>query len=654
MNKNLTMKNILIITLLTIFCFQLNSQESLEIVGGLKLQNSTGTQNGIIRFTGTDFEGRCNGIWHSLTQDSSNNQWTLLNGTIYNNTMNVGIGTSNPTELFHLHSNNYTFGLVTSDASYGASKLTLQNSASNAPLYSYLILEQFGHNANGSIDGDNTLLAGSSRVMAGVGSSKMLLGSLGESPIHLMTKGITRLFIEGSMGNIGMGTTNPTSKLHIKGNGGILNLEGQSHSYIQFFPDSYAAGRKAWTGFGSSNSNTYYLSNETPDGNLILRTDNTDRLIISNNGSIGIGSTSNPLVKLQIENGTDVNGASGGFIQTGNTSSYNMGIDNNEIQARVNGVPSELYLQDSGGDLIMKGGGNVGIGIANPEIRLQVGNGTDVNGTSGGFIQIGTSTGQNIGIDNNEIQARVNGVPGVLYMQDSGEDLIMKGGGNVGIGIADPLEKLHIGNNGNIRLDGYLDTYTTFNTYAGGPNKSAVLQIDPHPGLNTSTSSIRFFSSTNTSADVTLYIFKGNGTSQHNHAFRGNGNSYMSLTGNLGIGTTDTQGYKFAVKGNIGAEEIEVKANYWADFVFDKNYPLKSLKQVKKYIQKNGHLPDVPSEKEAISSPLNLAEMNILLLQKIEELTLYTISQEEKIILQDKRILEINDQLKSIQNYLNK
>ena len=119
--------------------------------------------------------------------------------------------------------------------------------------------------------------------------------------------------------------------------------------------------------------------------------------------------------------------------------------------------------------------------------------------------------------------------------------------------------------------------------------------------------------------------------------------------GDVGIGTADPRGYKLAVNGNIGAEEIEVRADYWADFVFKKDYELKPLAEVKEFIDDHGHLPDVPSEEEALTQPLNLGEMNILLLQKIEELTLYTINQEEVIEKQNSLILQLDKRIQDLE-----
>jgi hypothetical protein len=58
---------------------------------------------------------------------------------------------------------------------------------------------------------------------------------------------------------------------------------------------------------------------------------------------------------------------------------------------------------------------------------------------------------------------------------------------------------------------------------------------------------------------------------------------------------------------------------------------LPALSQVKEYIDKNHHLPDMPSAKEVKDNGLNLGEMNAILTKKVEELTLYLIEQNKRI-----------------------
>jgi len=100
--------------------------------------------------------------------------------------------------------------------------------------------------------------------------------------------------------------------------------------------------------------------------------------------------------------------------------------------------------------------------------------------------------------------------------------------------------------------------------------------------------------------------------------------------GNIGIGTLSPGSWKLAVNGNIRAKEIKVETG-WSDFVFYKEYKLPTLIDVEKYIKENGHLKDIPSAKEVEENGIFLGEMDSKLLQKIEELTLYTIAQEKKL-----------------------
>lgn len=88
----------------------------------------------------------------------------------------------------------------------------------------------------------------------------------------------------------------------------------------------------------------------------------------------------------------------------------------------------------------------------------------------------------------------------------------------------------------------------------------------------------------------------------------------------------------FVVTDKLEAGMIEVKnINKWKDCVFQNNYNLMSLKQIEAFINRHKHLPGIPSEKEVLEKGINVGEMNALLLQKIEELTLYVIELEKKI-----------------------
>lgn len=69
---------------------------------------------------------------------------------------------------------------------------------------------------------------------------------------------------------VGIGGATPQTTLHIKGNGGILELEGTTHSYMSFYPDGHSNGRKAFLGFQNGGTNDVTLKNETTTGNVVI------------------------------------------------------------------------------------------------------------------------------------------------------------------------------------------------------------------------------------------------------------------------------------------------------------------------------------------------------------------------------------------------
>lgn len=118
----------------------------------------------------------------------------------------------------------------------------------------------------------------------------------------------------------------------------------------------------------------------------------------------------------------------------------------------------------------------------------------------------------------------------------------------------------------------------------------------------------------------------------------------------LTLPTTSAQ-YKLAVAGGIITEKVRVATNgtaFWADFVFDKNYKLRSLTELEQYIKLNNHLPEMPTTAEVNKEGLDLATTQALLLQKIEELTLYAIQQNKKIEKLEHKIKALNYRTRKI------
>lgn len=119
--------------------------------------------------------------------------------------------------------------------------------------------------------------------------------------------------------------------------------------------------------------------------------------------------------------------------------------------------------------------------------------------------------------------------------------------------------------------------------------------------------------------------------------------SIDSYDGRVKIGDVNTQidGYKLYVEKGILTEKVKValkNSKDWYDHVFNKSYALMPLHELDAYIQKNKHLPDIPTTKEVLNDGIDLGKMNALLLKKIEELTLYTIELKKELDETKKRI----------------
>lgn len=102
--------------------------------------------------------------------------------------------------------------------------------------------------------------------------------------------------------------------------------------------------------------------------------------------------------------------------------------------------------------------------------------------------------------------------------------------------------------------------------------------------------------------------------------------------GNVGIGTSAPDA-KLTVKGDIHTKEVRVDmaGAVAGDYVFEKEYELLSLSELERYIIANKHLPEIPSAKQMDEVGLNLKEMNLLLLKKVEELTLHLIEMNKRV-----------------------
>ena len=236
---------------------------------------------------------------------------------------------------------------------------------------------------------------------------------------------------------------------------------------------------------------------------------------------------------------------------------------------------------------------------------------------------------------NNSLGFRVNG--------NGSDDVTITSTGNIGIGYMSPDKKLHV-----------------VNTLGSLPSWGSQVAIFQNNGAVSDNAGIALLAGTSGISYIHLSDADNaaSGTILYNHSnnslgFRVNGggsdNMTIASTGNIGIGTSDPSTYNLAVKGTIGAQEIEVVQTI-PDYVFGEDYNLRSLEQVETFIKEESHLPDIPSAKEFEGGRVAIGEMQERHLQKIEELTLYLIEQNEINKAQAKKIEELEQRLAKFEN----
>lgn len=129
---------------------------------------------------------------------------------------------------------------------------------------------------------------------------------------------------------------------------------------------------------------------------------------------------------------------------------------------------------------------------------------------------------------------------------------------------------------------------------------------------------------------------------EHKRVMLTSGSATAYFTDRVGIGTMSPQA-TLAVNGDILAKKVKVStaAASWPDYVFKKEYKLPSLSDIETFISTNSHLPGVPSAEETEANGQDIGEMNRILLQKIEEMTLYMINQDKKLKALEKKIEQL-------------
>jgi len=225
-----------------------------------------------------------------------------------------------------------------------------------------------------------------------------------------------------------------------------------------------------------------------------------------------------------------------------------------------------------------------------------------------------------------------------IYYGETGKILLAHNGGNVGIGTTTPTVKLDV--NGDLKIPDANAFYgSTFKTSDYSTMTFISRAWQSVQGSNGKAYSFQTHNNAGSENLEMMAIYYGE-TGKILLAHNG---------GNVGIGT-NSPSYKLDVCGTIRANEIKVDLLGGCDFVFEKEYKLMDINTLEKFVTTKKHLPEIASEKEMIENGLNMKEFQMKLLQKIEELTLYTIEQNKKNEKQEEELKILKAEIKKIKS----
>lgn len=414
---------------------------------------------------------------------------------------------------------------------------------------------------------------------------------------------------------------------------------------------------------------SFYRGSDTGKGFLAFGSNGTERMRIDAVGNVGIGTTT-PGATLDIEKNADYQ------LRLGNGSGawYNIGRNGTTGFLTFSGNQSAAYTGYtfggvSGTYMTIKNGGNVGIGIDNPQGILHV---------KGGYENSWAYFSSNAGITSTKYNPKLNyGLAFTWnYSGGNGESIINYGSGlgdntrldftsfdgtnlttemtlkkgKLGIGTSVPVEKLTI-------AGGHQDTKIRLYSTGNGSDMAANLSLwASEPGWTYCGTGIGYNVNgspnygriDNTRGSSYMRFLPGETKFQFQTA---SGTDIDAITikesGKVGIGISNiTTDALLTVNGIIHAKEVKVSLDGLADYVFAPSYNLMPLTEVEQFVKINKHLPSIPSANEVKEDGLNMGEMQNKLLQKIEELTLYLIEQQKTIANQQGQIDELKRQIK--------
>jgi hypothetical protein len=355
-----------------------------------------------------------------------------------------------------------------------------------------------------SSDADGIRLTGSlaSSVWGNDTSGRNFIGTLSNHPFDIYSNSTAKVSILAD-GKVGIGTTSPTSILHVAGAGPSLRVQDTSQSTASNSLASYISFRDSannefgWVGDGSSLSNDMMLTSSAGSASLVTA---GGSLVVNAAGNVGVGTTS-PSEKLEVAGGVllNTNSARLRLQRSGGAAAPNYIDFNNDPTSLLHF--RSISSTDTGSNIRMSisaDTGNVGIGTTSPGAKLEVSHG-------GSALRLSRS-----GYDTYEFQQSAGVGLSIYNTTDSRNEMFFSGSGNVGIGTTSPSEKLQV--SGNIRASGQVvagSQTISSGTDAIDWNNGNSISTDFDCGSNLN------FSNLQDGASYTLVI-RGAGTTQCN------------------------------------------------------------------------------------------------------------------------------------------